>query len=96
VFEDKWGKAKGDALYRMLWGYSPDQLEAGDAKRLVEDLSHADLEFRVLSLWNLRQITGLFIASYRPEWPEEKRRKGAAAWRQKLESGRIVPIAGGE
>jgi hypothetical protein len=96
AFENKWGETKGAALYRMLWGYSPDQLEAGDAKRLVEYLSHDDLEFRVLGLWNLHQITGLFIAGYRPEWSEDKRRKGAAAWRQRLESGRIVPMAGGK
>jgi hypothetical protein len=80
----------------MLWGYNREQLEAGADRQLVEYLSHQDLEFRVLSFWNLHQITGLLPPSYRPQWTEAKRRPGAAAWRQKLESGRIVPMADGE
>jgi hypothetical protein len=96
AFQSKLGEAKGAALYRMLWGYNREQLEAGADRQLVEYLSHQDLEFRVLSFWNLHQITGLLPSSYRPYWTEAKRRPGAAAWLQKLESGRIVPMAGGE
>ena len=48
----------GDSLYRMLWGYTPAQLEAGDAGSLVEQLDHENLVYRVLSFWNLQQITG--------------------------------------
>ncbi len=88
-------KARGaDAglLYRMLWGYSAEDLSSGEAARLVEYLDHDSMDFRVLAIENLRRITGR-TAGYRPEVAASRRRAGVFAWREKLENGEIVPKA---
>ena len=84
----------GPALFRMLWGYSADNLKAGEAARLVEYLEHEDLDFRVLSIWNLHAITGA-VSSYRPEYPPARRQQYFLRWQQKLAAGEIVPRADG-
>jgi cytoskeletal protein RodZ len=85
---------EGDQLYRMLWGYTADQLEEGAAAQLIEWLDAPDdhLDFRVLSFWNLHHITGLGLY-YQPGDPEKQRRTSIQRWKQKLESGLIVPKA---
>lgn len=95
AFQDQRGKENGAALFRMLWGYTPEQLKKGAAQQLVEYLSHSDLDFRVLSFWNLHHVTG-WTLSYRPEYSETKRRRGAAAWGQRLANGQITPEPGME
>lgn len=95
AFESVRGQKRGEELYRMLWGYSPEQLEEGGAAQLIEGLSHADLDYRVLSFWNLHHITG-FGYLYKPEATEAKRRTPVQRWRQKLEAGLIVPKASEE
>ncbi|HEX5443533.1 MAG TPA: hypothetical protein VFW87_06880, partial [Pirellulales bacterium] len=92
AFESVRGQKQGGELYRMLWGYSPEQLEEGGAAQLIEWLSHEDLDYRVLSFWNLHHITG-FSYYYKPEANEAKRRTPVQRWRQKLEAGLIVPKA---
>lgn len=95
AFEAVRGQKHGDELYRMLWGYSPEQLEEGAAAQLIEWLSHEELDYRVLSFWNLHHITG-FGYLYKPEATEIKRRTPVQRWRQKLEAGLIVPKANEE
>jgi hypothetical protein len=80
-------------LYRMLWGYTAEQLAAGDAERLVDSLADDHLDVRVLSFWNLQNMTGLSLF-YRPEFNEAKRRPAITKWREKLQEGKIVPKAG--
>ncbi|HEX7449121.1 MAG TPA: hypothetical protein VF306_16325 [Pirellulales bacterium] len=92
AFESVRGEKQGGELYRMLWGYSPEQLEEGGAAQLIEWLSHEDLDYRVLSFWNLHHITG-FSYYYKPENTEAKRRTPVQRWRQKLEAGLIAPKA---
>lgn len=79
-------------LYRMLWGYTGDQLKAGQAEKLVDDLNHDALDIRVLSFWNLQNITGLSLF-YRPEYPTAKRKPAVTKWREKLNDGKVVPIS---
>ena len=88
------GKKLGDQLYRMLWGFNAQQLQDGAAEQLISWLDAPDdqLDFRVLSFWNLHHITGLGLY-YRPEDPEKTRRTPIQKWKQKLESGLIVPKA---
>jgi hypothetical protein len=84
--------AKGPELYRLLWGFSPQQLAAGEAARLVGLLDSEDLDFRVLSFWNLYRITGTSLF-YRPEYVGAKRQQFVVKWRQKLDNGELVPKA---
>jgi hypothetical protein len=90
AFETLHGKEAGDELYRMLWSYDAQQLADGGAAQLVGWLSHEELDFRVLSYWNLHHLTG-FGHFYRPADPEAKRRTATQKWRQKLEAGMLVP-----
>ena len=60
----------------------------GEADQLVNFLDHEDLDFRVLSHWNLKKITGLG-STYRPEHTGTKRKKSASRWQKRLEDGEI-------
>ena len=53
-------------LYRLLWGYSEEQLAQGAAGQLVKLLEHEQMDLRVLAFNNLVAITGVF-GTYRPE-----------------------------
>ena len=70
------GEAAG--LYRMLWGYSDEQLAGGAASELVEDLLHDDLDYRVLAFLSLSDITGVTLL-YRPDDSTLKRRQPCAS-----------------
>ncbi|MBN2579967.1 MAG: hypothetical protein JXB10_13345 [Pirellulales bacterium] len=76
-------------LYRMLWGYTDRDLAAGEDARLVEWLDHDNLAVRVLSFWNLRELTGGKGLYYRPEYNINRRRQPVQAWKQRLEAGEI-------
>lgn len=75
-------------LYRMLWGYSDKDLQTGADKDLVKALEDDTLAVRVLSFWNLRELTGLGLF-YRPEQTAAKRLQPTVRWRQRLEAGEI-------
>jgi hypothetical protein len=94
AFEQSHDVKEGDQLYRMLWGYTADQLEEGAAAQLIEWLDAPDehLDFRVLSFWNLHHITGLGLY-YQAADPEKQRRTSIQRWKQKLDAGLIVPKA---
>lgn len=89
TMEKQFGQ-EGAALYRMLLGYSEAGLKAGDAAALVDFLEHKDLAFRVLSFWNLRNITGLGLF-YQPEAPKIRRDPSVKKWRERLAAGTILP-----
>jgi len=79
----------GFELYRMFWGYSDEGLQNnGEAAQLVNFLDHEELDYRVLSNWNLKRITGLG-SQYRPDHSEQKRNKYAERWRNRLNKGEI-------
>lgn len=80
----------GDALYRILWGYSDEQLKSGSAQYLVETLDHADLEYRIFAIWTLCDITAQPPAGYLPQDPQPKRKSVILKWEQKLKDGLIV------
>jgi hypothetical protein len=75
-------------LYRMLWGYSEQDLEDGADAKLVQALDDETLAVRVLAIWNLRDITGVG-QSYQPEERPAKRQPAARRWRQRLEAKEI-------
>jgi hypothetical protein len=88
AIEKKFGADDAAVLYRMLWGYTNQDLEGGADAKLVQFLDHEKLAFRVLSYWNLHDITGLKLY-YQPEQTAVKRRHAVAAWKQRREAGEI-------
>jgi hypothetical protein len=78
-------------LYRMLWGYTAADLKNGADKDLIAALDNDALDYRVMSFWNLQNITGSGHHGYRPEDPTNKRRTPYNAWKDKLRQGKILP-----
>jgi len=76
------------AMFRMLQDYTEQELRNGEAAKLVEYLDHPTLAVRVLSFWNLKQLTGLGLF-YKPELPEARRKQSVQRWRERLESGEM-------
>jgi hypothetical protein len=91
TFEKQRGE-DANMLYRMLWGYTAEQLKAGEAAKLVEGLGSDSLDVRRLSFWNLRNITGGKLFSYQPENTAAKRKTPITKWRELLNDGKIVPL----
>lgn len=81
---------QGLRLYRMLWGYSDDDLRNGGGAELVAMLDDPELDFRVVAIWNLRQITGGQTFFYQPHDNEAKRRQSVTRWKQLLDSGKLL------
>lgn len=79
--------AVGPRLYRLLYGISDADLPA-ESPQLARDLDHADLDVRVLSFWNLREITGVSL-NYRPEAPAARRREAVNKWKLREERGDV-------
>ncbi len=90
TFESKRGADAG-ALFRMLWGYSADDLKNGGARDLVDALDNNALDYRVMAFWNLTNITGPGNHGYRPEDRAASRVRAYNAWKEKLRQGKIVP-----
>lgn len=79
---------EGQQLYRMLWGYSPEQLVEGEAESLVERLSSPAVDIRVVAFLTLRQITEKTNA-YQPEVDVRRQRQSIANWQRDLRKGEI-------
>ncbi len=76
-------------LYRMLWGYTDIDLGSGEDARLVKDLDHEALVYRVLAFSNLKEIMNQTTFGYRPEAPAQKRAQPVQRWKQEQQAGRI-------
>lgn len=81
--------ADATGLYRLLWGFTDDQLakEKADAM-LVECLDHNLLAYRALGFWNLQTITGMGLY-YEPDESGNKRQQSIRHWRQRQKAGDI-------
>jgi len=78
----------GALLYRMLWGYTADGLQEGEAASLVDFLDHDALPVRGLAFWNLRDLTGWSLY-YEPADTAAQRELAVEKWRERLASGEI-------
>lgn len=76
-------------VFRLMVGFSPEQLAGGGASELVEDLSDATMTIRVLAYENLRRITGKTFL-YRPEERPDQEKSKVAKWRKLLDDGQIT------
>ena len=78
-----------ESLYRLLWGYSPEQLARGEDQQLVKFLESPDMDIRVVTFDNLRRITGVLLL-YRPERRVEQNKLAIQKWKERLKEGGIV------
>jgi hypothetical protein len=85
---EKFRPDDAQALYRMIWGYSPAELQGGADLQLVQWLDHESMDYRVFAYANLEQMTGMTLG-YLPHYPEARRKSRVAAWRARLEAGEI-------
>jgi len=88
---EKQRAADAPALFRMLWGYTTDDLKNGADRDLVDALNHDSPDMRVLSFWNLQNITGPATLGYDPRDTAAKRKTAVNAWKDKLKKGKIMP-----
>ncbi len=75
-------------MFRLLRGFSKEDLATDKAGMLVEGLNHDLLAVRVLSFWNLKRLTGLGLY-YQPEATAAKRRQAVQKWTERIESGQL-------
>jgi len=87
---DRQRAAAGQHLFRLIWGYDADQLEAGGARQLVQWLSDEAVDTRVLAFLNLKRITGKTQLFF-PEKPISQQATAIRGWTRLLEEGSIVP-----
>ena len=87
------GEKLGTDLYRMFLGYTKEQLQAGEAARLVDFLDSDGLDFRVLAFTNLQEITNKTF-SYQPQVPAASRAVPFRRWQDELKNNAIVPKEG--
>ncbi len=87
ILEQRRGE-EGKALYRILWGYSNEQLEEGADRELVTYLEHESLDLRAAAFWQLQQITGTTFL-YRPDRTPKTQRSAIHKWRTAASEGKI-------
>ncbi|HTQ40662.1 MAG TPA: hypothetical protein VMJ32_16690 [Pirellulales bacterium] len=90
AFVKQRGDDLGKDLYRMFLGYTKEQLQNGEAAKLVEFLDHDNLDCRVLAFANLQEITNKTLL-YRPDAPAASRAQALRRWQEELHNGAIVP-----
>ncbi len=81
--------ANGQAIIRLLTGYSQQQLEDGGDKELVAMLDSPSMAVRVLALENLRQIMGTTLYFRAEEDNAVRRAPGIKKWIARQEKGDI-------
>ncbi|MFZ5830669.1 MAG: hypothetical protein ACOY3P_11305 [Planctomycetota bacterium] len=87
ALEENLGPESSD-VYRMLWGYSYEDLEAGQDNVLVKALENDSLAVRRLAYSNLRDLTGLSLY-YDPDKPAAQRAMPVQRWRDRAASGEV-------
>ncbi|MCC9601616.1 hypothetical protein LOC67_13745 [Stieleria sp. JC731] len=81
--------ADGDTLFKLLVGYSQDQLKTGGDAELVSHLESASIPVRVLASEHLRDISGTTLF-FRPEEVVESRREDIVKkWKVRLKKESI-------
>ena len=93
------GADKAPDLYQLLCGFSPAQIGAtpeevqvGALKQLIDWLESDQLDYRVLAFYNLKQITGKQL-SYNPAGNAESRARAVRQWRQRLKDNELSPAS---
>jgi hypothetical protein len=92
------GEMAAADLYEMLCGYSadqigrtPDQLKTGAVSRLIDWLDKDSLDYRVLAVHDLWEITGKQLMP-NPAGTASDRARNIRQWRLRLEEGDLKPV----
>ena len=80
---------QGKDIYRLLWGYSPEQLAETGGAQLVEYLESPDMDIRVLASENLKRITGS-PQSYNPMKRPDENKLSINKWKERVKDGTIA------
>lgn len=78
-----------EVMYRLLRGYSSDQLAAKGAEEVVSALEHDEMSVRVLASESLRRITGK-KRNFHPERAPKLEKSKVLKWQRDREDGLIV------
>lgn len=91
------GADKAPDLYQMLCGYNasqigttPEEIQAGVLRQLIDWLESDQLDYRVLAFYNLKDITGKPL-SYNPNGTPESRTRAVRQWRNRLRDNELLP-----
>ncbi|QDT01437.1 hypothetical protein [Adhaeretor mobilis] len=98
-FTKQRGNREAQDLMEMLLGYdqsaigsTTEQRKEGALPQLIRRLDSDQLDYRVLALHNLNEITGKKnLGGYRPERTASQRRSAVARYWQDLEDGSLKP-----
>ncbi|MEX2309437.1 MAG: hypothetical protein WD738_17690 [Pirellulales bacterium] len=97
LVEQRGAEAAAD-LYEMLCGYNadqvgrtPEQWKAGVLARLIDWLEEDSLDYRVLAVHDLAEITGKRLMS-NPAGSSAERAQNVRSWRRRLQSGELRPL----
>jgi hypothetical protein len=92
---DQRGEEAAADLYEMLCGYSadeigrtPDEMKTGAISKLIDRLENDSLDYRVLAIQNLQDITGMRLLQ-NPSGSQADRSRGIRIWRERLKSGEV-------
>jgi hypothetical protein len=95
---DQRGKPAADDLYEMLCGYNaeqigrtPEQMKEGALLKLIDWLESDSLDYRVLAVNDLAEITGKRLMANPAATPTE-RTQSIRKWRARLDEGDLKPI----
>ena len=95
---DQRGRQAADDLYQMLCGYGPEQIGKPDEFRnslgtkLVDWMENDSLDYRVLAVQDMGEITGMRLMP-NPAGSPTERARGIRLWRQRLKDGEVTPVA---
>jgi hypothetical protein len=96
---DQRGRPAATDLYEMLCGYNaeqigrtPEQMKEGALLKLIDWLESDSLDYRVLAVNDLAEITGKRLMA-NPAAPPTERTQSIRKWRARLDEGDLKPIA---
>ncbi|MEX0610564.1 MAG: hypothetical protein WD229_00475, partial [Pirellulales bacterium] len=72
-------------------GRTPEQWKAGVLARLIDWLEEDSLDYRVLAVHDLAEITGKRLMS-NPAGSSAERAQNVRSWRRRLQSGELRPL----
>ncbi len=96
---DQRGRPAAGDLYEMLCGYNadqightPEQMKTGAIAQLIDRLENDSLDYRVLAVNDLAEITGKRLMS-NPADTLSNRTLSIRKWRARLEAGDLKPVS---